>query len=105
MVRMGWSAGKPGSALRSDSAISYPPISHGLAAVAGACGGGAATRPSTEHPTLLIDAADIAVLRHGDGSDWLLGVGTHGKVRCGCRWPHNTPARLVHWRISQGSLS
>jgi len=76
-----WRAGALSDKFRGDSVLSYTRNSSNLAAVPEA-GDAAETaaRPSAEHTAPLIDAAEVAVLRREDGSEWLLGTGAHGKV-------------------------
>ena len=72
------SAGKLGISLRNDSAVGY--LGNRYPA-SGAPGAGSAAKLSAEHQTPPLTAANAAIARREDGSEWVLGVGAHGEVR------------------------
>ncbi len=94
-VAFGTCAGKLGAQRRGDSALSYTASGYNAPDAIGAGGPEAAAQPSAEQPVPLISAADIALLHREDRSDWLLGKGTYGKVRC-----ENAPKRRMQSELA-----
>ncbi len=85
---LGMCAGTLDSQFRGDSALSWSTNGSKAAYATGVGVPGLAMQPSDESPAPLINAADIALLQRIDGTEWLLRVGTYGKVRWWQCWHH-----------------